>query len=238
MNRDTKSSSGQDRQLSVAHIKVMTSKFDIETVFILNISNQLLSSLGSIGECTNLIFLDMTQNKIDNLNSLSKLTKLQVLKLGKNFLTSIDPLKSNTKMLHIDLHGNKITGIKSLNCCKDMKLLSSIYLQQMDGQLKNPICQEDNYRTKVLDALPQLKRLDGVGRTKKLTFDSDPKPPRKIEFKLDPSNIVWYTKEYPKLDSLSSQKAPVDDQSIKKSIDSCKDIVKDIEKQLAKLGVK
>lgn len=147
--------------------------------YVLNLSNQTLSSLGSIGECTNLMFLDLTQNKLKDVNSLSKLTKLQVVKLGKNFISSIEPLKDNMKMLHIDLHGDGMRGAKSFVCCKNMANLSTIYFQTLDGQYKNPICSEENYRNSIFEVLPQLKRLDGIPKNKKINFDGEVKTAKK-----------------------------------------------------------
>ena len=237
--RESKSVDKQDNKpLSIPYLKCLSNKFDVETIFVLNISNQSLSGLGSIGECTNLMFLDITQNKIKDLTPISKLMKLQVIKMGKNFISAVDPLKDNMKMLHMDLHGNGIKGAKSFACCKNMTNLSSIYLQTLDGQYKNPICSEDGYRASLFETVPQLKRLDGVGKNKKFSFDGDVKQVGKLEFKADPSSVCWYTKEYPRIEPVSKVNPTLDDQAIQKSLSSCQDIIKNIEKQLSQLKAK
>ena len=233
-----KGGKSDDKPLSEGHLKVLTGKFDIETIFVLNLNNQLLSSLGSVGTCVNLVFLDLTQNKIKDLQPLSKLSSLQVAKFGKNFISTFEPMQNSIKLVHIDLHGNSIKGAKSLAVCKGMRNLSSIYLQTMDGQFKNPVCDDLGYRDKVFDTIPQLKRLDGVSKGKKIDFDVNLAQSKSLNFQMDKSNVVWYTKDYPELKQSAKNSATLDDTEAKKSLSSCSDLMKDLEKQLAKLGAR
>ena len=219
-----------DLQITSLFLKSFSNKFDLETIFILNLSNSSIVSLGALEECTNLLLLDLSSNGIKDLAPLQKLNKLQILKLGKNFITNIEPLKENTKLVQVDLHGNQIKSLKSLAVISGNKFLTTIYLQLLSGTFKNPCCDDNNYRETIFDIVKSLKRLDGVKKGMKFSIGELGKVKAQIKFEMKNTTDYWYTKDFPKVES--SKPIKLDDHAVMKSINSVNDLIKKIESQL------
>jgi Leucine-rich repeat (LRR) protein len=78
-------------------------------------------------------------------------------------LTDITPLGLLLNLEYLNLSDNNIKQVQDLKPLSKIKHLKCLYLQSFDGA-KNPVCDVEDYRKKVLSALPHLKRLDGVPR--------------------------------------------------------------------------
>jgi len=219
-----------DTQITPLYLKTLCNKFEVETIFILNISNQSVSSLGNIDECINLMMLDASSNGIKDITPLQKLTKLQVLKLGKNFVTSIDPLKDMTKLVQVDMHGNQVKNMKSLSCLSQNKWLTTVYFQLLNGTFKSPICEETNYRETVFDVIKSLKRLDGMKKGEKCSTGELVRTKAELKYEIKNSTDYWYAKDYPKVEGPKAVK--LEDGEVNKSIEAVNNLIKALEKQM------
>jgi hypothetical protein len=83
--------------------------------------------------------------------------------------------------------------------------LRSLFLQSLSGINTNPLCEEKDYRSQVLNQLMLLRRLDGIPR--EIAFEQGKellkKPKKEIKFELN-SSSSWYTKQYPRVESVQN----------------------------------
>lgn len=222
-------------EVSQQFLKSYTNKFDAETIFILNLPNRSIASLGSIGDCINLIYLDVSQNQIKDISNLANCKQLQFLKLGKNSISDVSALSNLAGLIHLDLYGNQLKTVKSLAPLKDIKTLNSLVLKSPDEKFVNPCCEETNYRESVFGLLSQLNRLDGVNKKQKPLTDSKIPEQKKINFVLNIPTQYWYTKEYPKLEGKTS--IQLDEGTLKNNMDTCKNMIRDVELKFKSLGI-
>ena len=68
-------------EVSRNYLKKETQEFDLETIFILNLSGKQIQNVGSIGECTNLVHLNLSYNNLTSVMALHTLAQLQRLNL-------------------------------------------------------------------------------------------------------------------------------------------------------------
>lgn len=91
-------------------------------------------------------------------------------------------------------------GLKGLDNCKELR---SLFLQTLSGNLKNPVCDENqNYRANIFSLIPSLRRLDGITKEINFTNGEELKKQKevKINFNLNETG-VWYTKSFPKVET-------------------------------------
>ncbi|XP_035216228.1 dynein light chain 1, axonemal-like [Stegodyphus dumicola] len=135
----------------------------------------------SLGTLTNCERLSLSTNMIDKLTNLNTLNKVKILSVGRNNLknlngvealgetleqlwisyNNIDKLKpvSNLKNLKVLYMSNN--NLKDINELKHLSELSNLEELVLKGCPVETILGE-NYRTKVAEILPQLKKLDGT----------------------------------------------------------------------------
>ena len=65
-------------------IKKESGQFDVESVFVINLSNRGLDSVGALPLCTQLCILDLSRNKLSTLSTLSVCTRLEWLDASSN----------------------------------------------------------------------------------------------------------------------------------------------------------
>jgi Leucine-rich repeat (LRR) protein len=71
-------------KISIDFLKQESCNFDLETVFILDLSRKDLKYLDGIKECSNIEILNLSNNEINDLTGLKGLNKLQYLNLSFN----------------------------------------------------------------------------------------------------------------------------------------------------------
>ncbi|PRP87570.1 hypothetical protein PROFUN_04597 [Planoprotostelium fungivorum] len=108
-------------------------------------------------------------NRIIDVRSCKFPPNLIHLGLGYNDLTDIDGLKEDN-LLSLDLSYNRMSDLSS--CLETLKKMPNIKQLMLTG---NPFCILREYRTLVIDALPQLTVLDEVTITKEERNSSRPK---------------------------------------------------------------
>ena len=88
-----------ETKLTPLFLKTASEKFDLDTVFILNLKDRKIhGGIGSLPECTNLLQLDLSQNRITMLTGIDSLINLKIIDLSYNRLTSVDALKGCIKL--------------------------------------------------------------------------------------------------------------------------------------------
>lgn len=175
------------------YLKAVSGKFDLETIFTLELPLRNISKIGSIPDCCSLILLNLSRNKISNINALSKLDKLNFLDLSFNQIYNMDGLENLLLLRHLKLHGNNIS--KTPNRISQLTRLEKLTFQIMPlkgekTNTSNPICQDGNYRQNILDSLPNLKMLDGFTRDMEpFSLDDGEDINNKLDEKLNPDNF-------------------------------------------------
>ena len=155
--------------LSDEYLKAIGGKFDLETIFNLELVNKNISSLGSIPKCTSLLYLDLSHNNISSINGIENLVHLMFLDLSYNNISDISNLKALRDLVNCKLQGNNISGPLPSFFANFKKLEKLTFhevpiLDKPDINTSNPICESENYREEILNALPKLMWLDGIPR--------------------------------------------------------------------------
>lgn len=175
------------------YLKAVTGKFDLETIFSLDLQNKSISKLSAIPNCTSLILLNLSKNKLTSVSSLSPLIQLNYLDLSFNSISSIDGIDKLINLRHLKLHGNNIS--KTPNQFSSLRRLEKLTFQVMpykeDKELNttNPLCSEPNYRKNMLEMFPKLNMLDGISRSMEPFLIEEDTNNKELEEKLNPSNF-------------------------------------------------
>ena len=155
--------------LTDEYLKAVTGKFDLETVFNLELINKNINSLGSVPKCTSLLYLDLSHNNISSLNGMENLVHIMFLDISYNNISNISNLELLKDLMNCKLQGNNISGPLP-SFFANFKKLEKLTFHEVPIQDKpdintsNPICESENYRQEILDKLPKLMWLDGIPR--------------------------------------------------------------------------
>lgn len=77
----------KDKKITPLYLKTFTQKFDLCTIFLLDLSKKGFGAIGSIPECLNLLMLDLSGNSIQVLTGIETLTNLKHLNISYNKIT-------------------------------------------------------------------------------------------------------------------------------------------------------
>ena len=184
----------KDVNLSDEYLKAVTGKFDLETVFNLELVNKGISNLGSIPKCTSLLYLDLNHNNISSINGIQSLVHVMFLDLSFNKISDISYLLPLRDLINCKLQGNNISGPFPAFFAKMTKLEKlTFYEYHIVGKpnvnTSNPLCENANYRQEILDAVPQLMWLDGVPRDMEEFSNEFKEDDKDIKEKLNPDNF-------------------------------------------------
>ena len=100
--------------------------------------------------------LNLWGSDLDDVSILEECTNLEIISLAKNKISSLTPFRKMLKLSELYLRSNAISDIKELDNLKNCKQLKVLSLNE------NPIAEKHNYRTLVINALPQITKLDDV----------------------------------------------------------------------------
>jgi Leucine-rich repeat (LRR) protein len=153
----------KETNVSVDYLKAITGKFDLETIFNLNLKEKNISKLNAITKCKSLTFLVLSNNKISSISGIDNLRDLRYLDLSFNQLISIDGLEYMIKLKSLKLVGNKIDYTKNFQKFKNLTSLEKLFFQEIscNEATANPICKMNNYRNEMFKIFVSLKNLDG-----------------------------------------------------------------------------
>eukprot|EP00741_Cyanophora_paradoxa_P018375 tig00000204_g17742.t1 len=142
-------------------IKQATGAFDVEVVFSLQLIRRGIRWIEGVEMCINLQELNLSGNAIEKIENLGTCAKLKRLILTSNKISRIEGLEGCVTLEHLALQDNQIHNIDDVSSLAACKNLKSLFLKNLDGSQRNPVCDHPSYRTTVLQRLPGLATLDG-----------------------------------------------------------------------------
>lgn len=227
--------------LSDEYLKAITGKFDLETIFNLELGEMGISSLGSLPKCISIVYLDLSQNKITSIRGIEYLIKLNFLDLSCNNISDISPLGELKEMRSLKLYGNNISSYSPLTNLVKLEKLSFKTLPFEDKpnlNVTNPICSSDNYRKNVFTDIKNLKWLDNLPKNMdEFTCESDDNE-RNIEEMLRLDNFDFNFSDKIKIDAqelIPDEEVENTKNEIKDKYDEFHRGIEEIKKELAKM---
>ena len=103
--------------------------------------------------------LNLWGNNLDDITLISEMASLEILSLSSNQIKDIKVLKHLKNLKELYLKDNKISDFNQVEFLKNCKKLEILNLSE------NPISYQQNYRQKILEILPNLKKLDDIENT-------------------------------------------------------------------------
>lgn len=105
-----------------------------------------ISTIASLAECTNVVYLDLSNNAIRNLDAISKMPKLDTLLLHRNAVTSLEALGLNLELKKLDISSNSVTDLSAIVELPELAELNASF-----NKLENPDGIEKMKAISVLD---------------------------------------------------------------------------------------
>ena len=123
------------------------------------LTKELIFSRNSkISELSEITKLNIYAEDIEDISIISSMPKLEYLSLSSNNISSLSALSDCIYLREIYLRNNNISSFEELNHLRHLFNLKVLWLEG------NPICDDDFYRKKVLNILPQIISLDNKRR--------------------------------------------------------------------------
>jgi len=229
--------------LTDEYLKAITGKFDLETIFNLELINKGISSLGSIIKCTSILYLDLSHNNISSINGIGNLVNVMFLDLSYNNISNISSLEPLLELINCKLQGNNITKPVP-NFFANFKNLEKLTFHEVKNEKKpdlntsNPICLLDNYRQDILNRIPQLKWLDGIPRDME-AFNADIKDDdNDLKEKLNVNNFDFSFEGKIKLepeDILPKENINIVKKDIEEKYSEFKNVLEQVKKEIAEI---
>ena len=123
------------------------------------LTKELIFSRNSkISELSQITKLNIYAEGIEDISIISSMPKLEYLSLSSNNISSLSALSDCIYLREIYLRNNNISSFEELNHLRHLFNLKVLWLEG------NPICDDNLYRKKVLNILPQVISLDNKSR--------------------------------------------------------------------------
>ena len=122
----------RENKVTPLYLKTLSQKFDLECIFLLDLSNQNIGNLGAIPECKNLLMLDLSRNQVGFINGLDACSKLNYLNLAYNRIASLESLLGCNDLTHLFLQGNSIRDYKTVEFLRNLPKLTHLHLQEFN----------------------------------------------------------------------------------------------------------
>jgi Leucine-rich repeat (LRR) protein len=118
----------------------------------------ILSRFSKKSDLSEITKLNIYAENIEDISILSSMPKLEYLSLSSNKISSLSALSNCIYLREIYLRNNNISSFEELN---NLRHLFNLKILWLEG---NPICDDNFYRKKVLNILPQVTSLDNKKR--------------------------------------------------------------------------
>ena len=118
----------------------------------------ILSKISAKSDLSEVTKLNIYGEDLEDISFITSMPKLEYLSLSCNNISSLSPLSNCIYLREIYLRNNNISSFEELNHLRHLFNLRVLWL---DG---NPICDDNFYRKKVLNILPQVTSLDNKKR--------------------------------------------------------------------------
>ena len=99
-------------------------------------------------------FLTIWGQQLTDISIIERMPNLEEVTLSVNKITSLKPFQGCTKLKELLLRNNQISDFIELTYLSGLENLRTLWLSD------NPIAKEENYRSRVLQILPQLQKID------------------------------------------------------------------------------
>ena len=120
------------------------------------LTKDLIRSRLGIDSFESLKELNLWGNNIDDISLLSEMPLLEIISLSMNHIKDLSVFRNLKNLKELYLKDNQISDFSQIEYLKDCKKLEILCL------IDNPISKQSNYRKKVLEILPFLKKLDDL----------------------------------------------------------------------------
>ena len=100
--------------------------------------------------------INMWGKGLTDISIISHLPNIEVVSLSVNNISSLEPFSKCYKLKELYLRKNQISSFTEIKHLTKLKALKILWLQE------NPICEFPSYRSKVIEMLPQLAKLDNI----------------------------------------------------------------------------
>jgi len=150
-----------DTHISASLIKAVSGEFDLQSVKRLMLCNMNIRRMEQLEDCSNITEIDLSDNRIIKIEGLQGSSKLRKLSLAGNQISTIEGLGHLNTLESLQIQGNQISSLSELEKLAPMQSLRTLFLKNIDGSQRNPVCDHPSYRSVILRHLPQLTNLDG-----------------------------------------------------------------------------
>ena len=117
---------------------------------------EFILSKANVNNPKNIRALNLRGNKISDISILSELTSLEIISLNANQIKDISAFKKLKNVRELYLKDNQISDFNQLENLKNCKKLEKLAIKD------NPIANISNYHQKIIEILPQLKKIDDI----------------------------------------------------------------------------
>ena len=151
----------------------------------------LRSRLGN-DDFENIKSLNLWGNNIDDISLLKEMPSLEIISLNVNHIKDLRVFSHLKNVKELYLKDNKISNFNQIEYLKNCPNLEKLLL------LDNPISKQPNYIQKILEILPNLKKLDDleIKNSNNNTDNDKNSPPARLTF---PNNsFILFKKIFPK----------------------------------------
>ena len=152
------------------------------------LTKDLIRSRLGIDSFESLKELNLWGNNIDDISLLSEMPLLEIISLSMNHIKDLSVFKNLKNLKELYLKDNQISDFNQIQHLKDCKKLEILCLED------NPISKQANYRKKILEILPFLKKLDDL-ENNNTNFDKNPPP---ACASVPQSSFILFKKIFPK----------------------------------------
>ena len=132
--------------------------------------------------------LNLWGNNIDDISLLSEMPLLEIISLSMNHIKDLSVFRNLKNLRELYLKDNQITDFNQIENLKNCLKLEILCL------IDNPIAKQPNYRQKILEILPNLKKLDDLDNNNANANNNS--PPACLS--LPKSSFILFKKIFPK----------------------------------------
>ncbi len=105
-------------------------------------------------KCNQIKSLNLWGNELEDISILSELPKLEIVSLNDNNIRNLEVFQNHENLKELYLRKNFIATLEQIKYLEKCKNLSILVLKD------NPITSISDYKNKIIEILPQLKKLD------------------------------------------------------------------------------
>ena len=120
------------------------------------LTRELIAQKAKSDRIQNIKNLNLWGSNIDDVSIIKEMPSLEIISLSVNKIRSLKPFANLHNLKELYLRNNLIADIREVQYLEGCENLKILWLSE------NPICDFKNYRSLVIQALPQLAKLDDV----------------------------------------------------------------------------